>query len=173
MDKMLLSFIILVCHIFIFVFYFHFLFPSVPHLPVADWCFLPLMIAFDRDLSYKQSLQEKKPISGRMAHLQIATASSSSCLSFPSLQSLLCLEYTYSYTSLQGVSLSHQAGSIDLPFSGWSCSRTPSGAIHELGEQEDVYAFAEGAQSLWMTLWSVSSHQKVAVWFIFFLIASL
>lgn len=118
MDKMLLSLIILVCHIFIFVFYFHFLFPSVPHLPVADWCFLPLMIAFDRDLSYKQSLQEKKPISGRMAHLQIATASSSSCLSFPSLQPLLCLEYTYSYTSLQGVSLSHQAGSIDLPFSG-------------------------------------------------------
>ena len=72
---------------FIFIFYFLQL-TLFPHLPLADCYFLPLVIAFDRDFSHKQSLQEKKPTSGRMAHLQIATTSSSFCLSFPSLQPL-------------------------------------------------------------------------------------
>lgn len=142
---------------FIFIFYSLQLTLLFPHLPLAGWYFLPLMIAFDGDFSYKQSLQEKKPAPGRMAYLQIATASSF-CLSFLSLQSLLCLEHTYSYTSLQGVSVSYQPGSIDLAFLGWSCSRMSSSAVCELGEQEGAYAFAEGAQSLWMTLWSVASH---------------
>lgn len=34
----------------------------------------------------------------------------------------------------------------------------PSGAVCELVEQEDAYTFPEGAQSLWVTLQSVSSH---------------
>lgn len=66
---------------FIFIFYFLQLTVLFTHLPLADWYFLPLMIAFGRDFSYKLSLWEKKPISGRMAHLPIASALSRASVS--------------------------------------------------------------------------------------------